>query len=296
MPTVPQSPQNRPTQQPGQSANPQARMASWSDISNASPSDVNGLHRISFTPTQQESTPMLAASAARMQRISPSSVGPVAIAADTPQALAQQKVMVGLVDRIRRAVEDNKDRDTAFQRAISMYTGKRKSYMGEQLEAYMREHGSWDAIGTPLTSQNRTMKEAAITLLPHVGEIESLIEKLDKEGQLGPISGRFNKFLTGQIGSENNADYAKLRGELKFFTTAMMRAHVGARGGIGLMTGFQELWDSGKMNGENLRQGLESARSFLDGYAKMGDPHPHQPQDLKGLSTDQLFQMLTKGK
>ncbi len=60
-----------------------------------------------------------------------------------------------------------------------------------------------------------------------------------------------------------------------------MRAHVGARGGSGMLEKFEGLADSSKMDAATLKGSLTGIRDFLQGYrAKI---HPARDTQDRGL-------------
>jgi hypothetical protein len=116
-----------------------------------------------------------------------------------------------------------------------------------------------------LTASTRQLGETADSIVP---KIDQTIKKLDNPkfvANLGPAMGRWNEFLTGKYGS-NDPELAQLRATLGLLQTGVMRAHVGARGGEGLLDKFEGLIDGKKMDAATLKGSLTGIREFLQGY------------------------------
>src|SRR5262249_44268146 len=68
--------------------------------------------------------------------------------------------------------------------------------------------------------------------------IAQLIDKLDAAGKLGPIASRWNDFMAGKVGA-GDPDVTALRTKMGLSTTLLMQAHVGNRGGAGMLEHFE---------------------------------------------------------
>jgi hypothetical protein len=112
-----------------------------------------------------------------------------------------------------------------------------------------------------LTGTTRTMIETA----PKVQHLATRVREEVKaqQQQLGPLSGRWNEFMTGKVGAPNPG-FAALRTDAGLLQTLLMRMHVGARGGDYMMSHFKELLDTAKQSPENLLSALDE----IDAYAK----------------------------
>jgi hypothetical protein len=87
--------------------------------------------------------------------------------------------------------------------------------------------------------------------------IMQIINKLDKEGQLGAVASRWNDLMAGRIGADpTGGDFEKLRVAMGLGTTALMNLHVGSRGGSYLMEHFEDMANAKKMNAQTLRAGV----------------------------------------
>jgi hypothetical protein len=95
-----------------------------------------------------------------------------------------------------------------------------------------------------------------------------LIDKLDKEGKLGPIASRWNDFLAGKVGA-GDPDYAALRAKIGLGNTKLMQAHVGSRGGAFMLEHFEDLANAKKMDARTLRSGVKSELDYMRDVALM---------------------------
>lgn len=111
--------------------------------------------------------------------------------------------------------------------------------------------------------------------LPHIQEAQDMIKTLDKNGELGPLMGRINDIVAGEIGSDptEDAKFTQLRMATGLIKTALGRIHGGARGGgsITMMERFDKYLDSGHMDAATLKGALDEAKVWFDGYAHMGE-------------------------
>ena len=96
--------------------------------------------------------------------------------------------------------------------------------------------------------------------------IMQLIDKLDAEGKLGPLAGRWNDFMAGKWGA-GDPEYAALRAKMGLSTTLLMQAHVGSRGGSALLEHFEDLANAGKMDGATLKSAMASEGNYVQDKA-----------------------------
>jgi hypothetical protein len=113
--------------------------------------------------------------------------------------------------------------------------------------------------------------------------ILALVDKLDKEGQLGPVMTKWNAFWTNKLGADltGNQDYVRLAESLGLMNTALGVIHGGARGGgsIQMKDSFKENLNVEKMDASTLRAAIETEREWLNTYAnpaKTALPGPGQ--------------------
>jgi hypothetical protein len=134
------------------------------------------------------------------------------------------------------------------------------------------------------TMPTRTAAEYANSLQEHLPQFEKLITKLDKEGKLGPLSGRWEDFMAGKVG-EGDPEYAQLRTFSQLFDTGLMKAHFGGKGAVQAMEHFMEMVNAGKMDGPTLIGSLKGIQPYLDTYTKMGTVHTSAGPNIKSGET-----------
>lgn len=92
--------------------------------------------------------------------------------------------------------------------------------------------------------------------------IMQLIDKLDGEGKLGPLAGRWNDFMSGKFGA-GDPEYAALRAKMGLSTTLLMQAHVGSRGGSALLEHFEDLANARRMDGPTLKAAMGAEVNYV---------------------------------
>lgn len=115
-----------------------------------------------------------------------------------------------------------------------------------------------------LTSTTKSMIETVPKVQALSKRIRPLIEEL--KGELGPGAGRWNEFWAGKVGVAD-PKFTKLRTDIGLLQTALMRMHVGARGGEQMMEHFKGLIDSGKQSPENLTAALDAIDEYSQDVA-----------------------------
>lgn len=86
-----------------------------------------------------------------------------------------------------------------------------------------------------------------------------------KPGELEGLAPRWNEFLAGS--SIFNADprYIRLRTHVNgLLGTAMMQAHVGAKGGEAMMEHFEDIANAGKMSRDSLQTALDAEKQYVE--------------------------------
>jgi hypothetical protein len=101
---------------------------------------------------------------------------------------------------------------------------------------------------------------------PEDMSIMQLVDKLDSEGKLGPLAGRWNNFMAGKFGA-GDPEYAALRAKMGLSSTLLMQAHVGSRGGAALLEHFEDLANAGKMDGQTLKSAMGSEINYVQDKA-----------------------------
>jgi hypothetical protein len=116
---------------------------------------------------------------------------------------------------------------------------------GSQVAGTQRELQAAGASGiTKLPTTEGAKVVVARQLIAPNGLFASVaqdIHELDAKGKLGVAASRWNDFLAGKVGDE--PDFVKLRTDMGLLGTALMQAHVGARGSHEMLEHFKSLAD-----------------------------------------------------
>lgn len=98
------------------------------------------------------------------------------------------------------------------------------------------------------------------------GELQ-LINSLDKDGQLGVLASRFNRFMSQGVGTSPGDDprIITLIDKNMLGQTATMLSHFGASGGRSpqQLEHFMEMADAGKMDAKTLRNGVRAIADYM---------------------------------
>ena len=100
-----------------------------------------------------------------------------------------------------------------------------------------------------------------------------LIDSLDKDGKLGALASRYNKFVTTGVGASPGDDprIVTLIDKNMLQDTGAMLAHFGASGGRSpqMLQHFLDLSNAGKMDGVTLRAGTKAVVDYMKDRAMM---------------------------
>jgi hypothetical protein len=140
------------------------------------------------------------------------------------------------------------------------------------------------------TATTRTRGQQAQALLEQLPSLQSQISQLDAAGKLGPIAGRWNEFLTGQVGG-NDPDVAAFRSNFATFVTGLAKAHLNTEKGI---AEFENALGGAKSTGPNLLAALGPAQDVLKRYKAIGEGNPDKrpvggPTGGGELTLDQIY-------
>lgn len=94
-----------------------------------------------------------------------------------------------------------------------------------------------------------------------VTKISDTIDDLDKQGKLGVVASRWGAFLSGKVGDD--PDFQRLGTLFGIFHTAVMQAHVGARGSAEMMEHFKNLANPDISSPGQIRAGLQALKEYL---------------------------------
>ncbi len=144
-----------------------------------------------------------------------------------------------------------------------------------------------------VTGSMRDRAAQASTVLEHLNQVQGIIDEADKARELGLVATRWNDFLTGKLGEDPTKDhiFSKLATNLTFLQSAVAMAHGGVRAGGSLP--MVEHWQTALAAKDpgTLRQQLNVAKSWMQGYAQMVPQGNHQMNQPTGST---LLQDLIK--
>jgi hypothetical protein len=143
-----------------------------------------------------------------------------------------------------------------------------------------------------ITTSMRDRANNARLILDHMKDINGIIDKADKDGDLGVVATRWNDFLTNKLGKDPTKTqvFAKLSSELGFLSTAVSMAHGGLRGGSSptMVEHWEKALDA--KDPQTLRAKLGEATKWMEGYSKLDQGLTKQAnggiQTLPGTKAD----------
>lgn len=107
----------------------------------------------------------------------------------------------------------------------------------------------------------KTMQQSVPSVLQLIKQARDHTE--EAKSSLGPAAGRWSQFYSGKVGA-SNPEFRRLMTDIGLLQTRLMKMHVGARGGVEMMTHFKQYFDAGKDSPENLK----AAFDVVEEYAK----------------------------
>jgi hypothetical protein len=129
------------------------------------------------------------------------------------------------------------------------------------------------------TAQTKAMMEMVPKVKSLIGHMRQRID--EAENGTDPVIGpRWKEFMAGKVGWSDPA-FTKLRTDAGLLQTALMRMHVGARGGELMMQHFKDLFDVGKQHPDNLKAALDEIEQYANdvaGEGKKGNESPAAPK------------------
>jgi hypothetical protein len=98
------------------------------------------------------------------------------------------------------------------------------------------------------------------------------IDSLAKQGKLGVAASRWGEFMAGKVGDD--PEFQALRTHMGLLSTALMQAHVGARGSKDMLQHFKELANYSISNEATLRKALQSEWEYVNEKAMLPNGNP----------------------
>lgn len=120
----------------------------------------------------------------------------------------------------------------------------------------------------PDTATSRTMAQMAQTVEPQLALVGKEVD--DIANQIGPGAGRWNDWWVNKAGIDDPA-FAALDTDLDLLSSAIVRTHFGARGGIEYQKALKKRFTSAQSPAD-LKARIAHAGTWIEGYAKMAGP------------------------
>jgi len=129
----------------------------------------------------------------------------------------------------------------------------------------------WNQVFGP-TGATKTQGQAAGAVAQHIPDFESAVRNLSAKGELGPVMGRLNTYLTEGYGG-NDPDVANFITTVGLLKSGAVRAHFGARGGQQILAKFDNLLNTSQ-EPNALIGSAEAIKTFLNTYKATGTANP----------------------
>lgn len=98
-------------------------------------------------------------------------------------------------------------------------------------------------------------------------QVNADLRQLDAQGKIGVVASRWNDFMSGKVGS--GPEFAALRTHMGLLATALMQAHVGARGSNEMLEHFKSLADYRIADAKTLRSALGAEYGYVQEKAML---------------------------
>ena len=124
------------------------------------------------------------------------------------------------------------------------------------------------------TGQTRSRGQFAESAV--MAQVPGLKNEIDKlADQLGPLSGRWNEFMTGKLGGDpGDPDYGKyqaLRTDMLLLSSGAAKMHLNS---VKAIEEFNKLADTGKMTPDILNNFVSTVEKWANTYANQGRGRP----------------------
>lgn len=186
---------------------------------------------------------------------------PTSMKVGSPTALSPEKAAE---NKLLEADTRTKAQDRRQQTSISAADRRHQETMAHS-DAQMKDRFSHS--DNAATASTKTTAATAEGILKNLPRTRQEIDKV--QAQLGPAAGRWNDFWTGKVGV-SNADLNKLRTDLEFINSGVVKAHIGARGSKEVREAFTNLNNSKFQSPENMKAFLDTAEQWMKTYSEAG--------------------------
>lgn len=135
------------------------------------------------------------------------------------------------------------------------------------------------AGATGITKLQGTEQQKVVVARQLIGPRKGLFDLVNKDidtlaaqGKLGVAASRFGEFMAGKVG--NDPEFQPLRTHMGLLSTALMQAHVGARGSKDMLEHFKELANYSISNEATLRKALQAEWEYVNEKAMLPKSNP----------------------
>lgn len=140
--------------------------------------------------------------------------------------------------------------------------------------AELQQAGIQNAVKLPGTEAQKVVVARQL-IGPRKGLFDMVnndIDNLAKQGKLGVAASRWGEFMAGKVGDD--PEFQPLRTHMGLLSTALMQAHVGARGSKDMLQHFKELANYSISNEATLRKALQSEWEYVNEKAMLPAANP----------------------
>lgn len=148
--------------------------------------------------------------------------------------------------------------------ANSAHSQHQKEVADQQARAFTQQEKMFQEHQNAPTASTKTMIETVPKVKALIAQLKPLADKETQGG--GALGARWSDFWNNKAGAPN-ADYSKMRVNDGLLATALMRMHVGSRGGELMMQHFTNLLGLGHQSPENYKAALDAIDEYADTVA-----------------------------
>lgn len=130
---------------------------------------------------------------------------------------------------------------------------------------------TWNSVYGP-TGSTKSQGQAAGAVADHIPAFRQSVQNLAAKGELGPVMGRINTFLTEGYGGDD-PDISEFVTTIGLLNSGAVRAHFGARGGAQILDKFNRILNTAQTP-EAILGSLNGLENFLNTYKDVGVAKP----------------------
>jgi hypothetical protein len=138
---------------------------------------------------------------------------------------------------------------------------------GQAIAMGVPSASSWNTL-YGATGSTKSQGQAAGAVAEHIPAFQESVKRLAAKGELGPVMGRLNTYLTSGYGG-NDQDVAEFVTTVGLLNSGAVRAHFGAKGGAEILASFDKKLNTAQTP-EALIGSTNAIQEFLNTYKTMG--------------------------